>query len=166
MGFFDLFAEHDKQRPNIPRLPIEKCKTSVAKALCLASNAANKIEARFPELTSVLARSQNPHNDWCFFFVAAGLYTASLHPYCTAQLREEMLTDAEKIDAQMPTALDDLCDFIDKKADESSEPLALVGLWVLWNIGGGMPSHNECKTLAPAIGAFLRKVVSDCFQPE
>jgi hypothetical protein len=166
MGFFDLSAEYNQQRPDIPRLPTEKCKTSIAKALCLASNASNKIEASFPELSSILARSKTPHNDWCFFFVAAGLYTASSHPYCTDQLREEMLNDAKQIDAQMPVALDDLCDFIDKKAEESSDPLALIGLWVLWNIGGGMPGHDECKMLAPAIGSFLRKVVSDCFLAE
>ncbi len=164
MGFFDLFAGHNKNKKSIPSLPVEKCRTSLVKALCLATNSRNSFVKNYPELNSILARSERPHDDWCFFFIAGGIFTALSHPLCKGKLREDILNDAQQINAQMLDFIDDIYEFFSKKADETSDPKHIIGLWVLWNIGGGMPSLEECRALAPAIGSFLNKVISDCFQ--
>lgn len=115
---------------------------------------------KFPILRTILSKSKHPSSDWDFFMVSAGVGIYFLTNKSYEKEADEITNQLSEIDKQMPDAVHDFFNFI--RAKETSEELTFgIGTWVLWNIMGEKPTLEECKELAPTIGKYLLKVVSD-----
>jgi len=91
---------------------------------------------------------------------AAGVGFAIISTNAQGEEKDTILRQAAEIDVQLPVAVNDLFDFIEKQKDVAVGLQAHMGVWVLWNIGGGCPSHREMEKLAPAIGMYIDKLVT------
>lgn len=112
---------------------------------------------KYPVLTGVLNKSKHPHNDWVFFMTIAGVGIYLLTHKVSDKEYNEIVIQLSGIDKQMPEALNNLFGFIKHPKDLRVE----IGFWVLWNIAGEPPTHEESMELAPAIGTYLARVVED-----
>lgn len=74
---------------------------------------------------------------------------------------KELLIELAEFDKQSVEALNNFTVFIKNNENESIDLKAGVGFWVLWNIKGSQPTQDESRELAPAIGAYLHKIISD-----
>lgn len=132
--------------------------------LRLASISALPIfEEKYPELLSVLNKSQRPSNDWNFFMTAAGIGLVLMKLSNQDTARKDILDRAVAVDKQLPVAVDNLFEFLRKKKLDSA-PVDVhqqIGIWVLWNIAGACPSYEECSALAPVIGSYLSSAVDE-----
>ncbi len=112
---------------------------------------------KYPVLTGVLNKSKHPHDDWVFFMTVAGVGIYLLTYKVSKEEHAEIVIQLSKIDKQMPEALSNLYSYIKQPKDVRIE----IGFWVLWNIAGEPPTHEESMELAPAIGTYLARVVED-----
>jgi hypothetical protein len=112
---------------------------------------------KYPVLTGVLNKSKHPHDDWVFFMTIAGVGIYLLTHKVSDKEYNEIVIQLSGIDKQMPEALNNLFGFIKHPKDLRVE----IGFWVLWNIAGEPPTHEESMELAPAIGTYLTRVVKD-----
>lgn len=136
-------------------------KPSIAQVVRTFSITAQTIfREKYPELLSVLSRSQQPSNDWDFFMTAAGVGYAITSTNAQGEERDTILRQASEIDPQLPAAVDNLFDFIKKQENVGAELRANLGVWVLWNIAGSCPEHREMEKLAPAIGMYIETLVT------
>ncbi|KAF0124603.1 MAG: hypothetical protein FD154_2299 [Elusimicrobia bacterium] len=123
-------------------------------------SAQTMLREKYPELLSVLARSPRPSNDWDFFMTAAGVGYAIIVTNASGEEKAAILRQAAEIDSQLPAAISNLFDFVEKQKSAEAGLRANLGVWVLWNIGGGCPEHREMEKLAPAIGMYLEILVT------
>jgi hypothetical protein len=66
-----------------------------------------------------------------------------------------------RIDPNMPRAIDDFMNFMNKGSGINEEEIpAQIGLWVLWNIKQKEPTYDETKKISPLLGNFLIQTVS------
>jgi hypothetical protein len=66
-----------------------------------------------------------------------------------------------KRDQQMSEGLNNFFSYFESRKDPALDPRVMVGFWVLWNIAGEPPTQEQSKDLAPAIGMYLDRVVTD-----
>lgn len=118
-------------------------------------------ENKFPVLRTILNKSQHPTNDWTFFMTVAGMGTYFLTNRSNEEEAKEIAKRLSEINKQMPEAMDNFFGYINKNKETSVNLTITIGHWVLWNIIRGNPTHEECKELAPAIGTYLMKIISD-----
>lgn len=116
---------------------------------------------KYPVLKSVLNKSKRPSNDWDFFMTVAGVGTYLLKNKVTKERHEEIINQLAELDIQMPEGLNNFNKFVENSTKANVDNTAIVGVWVLWNIAGEAPTHEESKALAPAIGYYLLNVVKD-----
>lgn len=155
--------EKKSEMPHIPGAlnALGECQTAFVKGLILASiSLSTALAKQYPELNNVFAKSKRALLDWEFFFIAAGAGLALRHPHCSKSFCDAVLKDIFLCDRQMPRAIENLNGFVDSR-DESLDILPAIGVWVLWNIAQECPSHEEIKSLAPAIGVILNKILMD-----
>lgn len=167
MRILDFFRRKTRQSRSHEDVRTEgdlsKCQTLLVKALSLAAVGVTlQLEERYPELRTVMSRSGHPHSDWDFFFVAGGAALVIVPAGCPQQLREQVLEDLRVLNSELPIAIDNLKGFLQHNSNTTLNISSQVGVWILWNIGGECPSHDECKELAPAIGNLLQSIVHDC----
>lgn len=117
---------------------------------------------KYPELKDIINTGQNSVSNWDFSMTVAGagLYLTVNEGVDDNEIRNQLA----EIDKQMPTALDNFCGFINNNKNDKLNIEAVIGFWVLWNIKGQTPTENESKNLAPAIGRYLSKLISDLKQ--
>jgi len=117
---------------------------------------------KYPELKDILNASQNSASNWDFFMTVAGagLYLTANEKVDDNEIRNQLA----EIDKQMPTALGNFYCFIKNNKSDKLSIESVIGFWVLWNIKGQTPTENESKNLAPAIGRYLSKLISDLKQ--
>ena len=116
---------------------------------------------KYPILLTVLSKSKHPSSNWGFFMTVAGI---GMHVFSTKISEEEyeaITKQLENLDKQMINALANLRQYLETRKGVDLDLRSTVGFWVLWNITGNPPTHDESKELAPAIGVYLQKVVSD-----
>ncbi len=117
------------------------------------------LKKQYPVLTSVLNKSKHPLNDWDFFMTVAGVGLYLLRDKVSDEKKEQILKQLAELDKQMPEGIDNFMEFVEK--DKDMDIRITVGFWVLWNIGGEAPTHDESKELAPVIGNYLLNVIKD-----
>jgi len=116
---------------------------------------------KFPILRTILSKSKHPSNDWDFFMIVAGVGIYFLTNRTNEEEANEIARQLLEIDRQMLEAMDNFFNYIEKGKKASVGLRTDIGCWVLWNIMGNEPTLEECTELAPAIGIYLMKVVSD-----
>jgi 23S rRNA A2030 N6-methylase RlmJ len=116
---------------------------------------------KFPILRTILSKSKRPSNDWDFFMTVAGVGIYFLTNKTNEEEANKIARRLSEIDRQMPEAMDNFFNYIEKGKKAGVSLTADIGYWVLWNTMGDEPTLEECTELAPAIGIFLMKVVSD-----
>lgn len=140
---------------------MEKYKLIVKGVNIVASGSQNNFIDKFPVLLKILSKSKNPLMDWIFFMTVAGVGIYFLTNKSTEKEAIEISEELKKINKQMPQAMDHFFDYVEQQKEAGVNLEAIIGYWVLWNIMNAEPTLEECTALAPAIGVFLSKVVSD-----
>lgn len=118
---------------------------------------------KYPVLLKILARSKKGFNDWDFYMTVAMVGIYFMSNKVGKEEAENIYNQLQQLDKQMPEALNNFFDFLDKKDAKHtnlSQLTAIIGVWVLWNIVGDTPSLEECRELAPAIGSYLSKALN------
>jgi len=117
---------------------------------------------KYPVLKKVLneSNSKDPSGSWDIFMTVAGVGNYLLTQKVTTEKRKEIVNELAAFHKQGAAVLQDFNEFVEKNKGDLSVKTA-AGLWVLWNIKGSQPTHTESKELAPALGAYLHKVVDD-----
>ncbi len=113
------------------------------------------LKEKYPKLLEILNYSKHPSNDWDFFMTVGGVGYYVIKNKIDEEGISEIKKQLNEIDAQLPSALDNFFDFINKYDDLGGDLVSKIGFYVLWNIKGNRPSYSECKELAPAIGNYL-----------
>ena len=116
---------------------------------------------KFPILRTILNKSQHPSDDWDFFMLSAGIGTYFLTNESSKEEANEIADQLSRIDKQIPDAIHNFFNYINKGQKAGINLVVDIGYWVLWNITGNEPTYEECKELAPAIGTYLMKLVGN-----
>ena len=116
---------------------------------------------KYPVLLTVLNKSKHPSSDWDFFMTVAGAGSYLLTNKVGQDTFKEILRQLSELDSQMPEGLNNFFSFMEERKNEDNNTEAEIGFWVLWNVKGNPPAHDESKELAPAIGNFLFNVIKD-----
>ena len=116
---------------------------------------------KYPVLKELLNKSKNPSSDWDFYMTVAGVGSYLLTNKVSDTKHKDLLTELVEIDKQSVVALNNFTMFVKNNKNGSIDLKASVGFWVLWNIKGEQPTQEESQELAPAIGAYLYKIISD-----
>jgi len=116
---------------------------------------------KYPVLKKLLNKSKNPSSDWDFYMTVAGVGSYFLINKVSETKHKKLLIELAEFDKQGVEALNNFTVFIENNKNEGIDLKASVGFWVLWNIKGIQPTQDESRELAPAIGAYLHKIISD-----
>jgi len=116
---------------------------------------------KYPILKKLLNKSENPSSDWDFYMTVAGVGSYFLTNKVSEIKHKELLIELAELDKQGVEALNNFTVFIENNKNEGIDLKASIGFWVLWNIKGSQPTQDESRELAPAIGAYLQKIISD-----
>jgi hypothetical protein len=116
---------------------------------------------KYPVLRRILSKSQRPKNDWDFYMTVAGLGVYYLRHKVSPHRHSALMAAISQFDRQMPEGLSNLYGYFASHTDANIDSRIKVGFWVLWNIAGEPPTQEESRDLAPAIGVYLDRVVTD-----
>lgn len=116
---------------------------------------------KYPVLKELLNSSKNPSSDWDFYMTVAGVGSYLLTNKDSGTKHKEILIELAEFDKQGVEALNNFTMFIENNKNKGIDLKASVGFWVLWNIKGSQPTQDESRELAPAIGVYLYKIISD-----
>lgn len=116
---------------------------------------------KYPVLKELLNKSKNPSSDWDFFMTVAGVGCYFLTNKISETKHKEILTELAGFNRQGIEALNNFTEFIQKNKNEDIDLNSSVGFWVLWNIKGNPPTQEEARELAPAIGVYIQKIISN-----
>jgi len=116
---------------------------------------------KYPVLKELLNKSKSPSNDWDFYMTVAGVGIYLLANKVNETKYKELLIELAEFDKQSVEALNNFKAFMENNKNEGIDLKTSAGFWVFWNIKSSQPTHDESRELAPAIGAYLHKVISD-----
>lgn len=116
---------------------------------------------QFPVLQTILSKSKHPLDDWLFYNTVAGVGIYMLKYENDAEKWEIYTESLSELYGDFRAGLDNFFQYLQLKKDTDSQINSVIGFWVLWNIAGDPPSLDESQSLAPALGVYLDKVVSD-----
>ena len=116
---------------------------------------------KYPILKETLNKSKNPSKDWDFFMTIAGVGSYLSTNRVSEEKHKEILAELVEYDKQGVEVLYNFIGFIGKNTSNETDLSAVVGFWVLWNIRGNPPTHEESSELAPAIGTYIQTVIND-----
>jgi hypothetical protein len=134
---------------------------SLAKMIQISVSSLRTFEEKFPVLQGILAKSKHPYGDWRFYMTVAGTGFYMLKYENDPEKLEIYAKTLSELYGDFPAGLDNFFHYMELKEDSDLNIDSKIGFWVLWNIAGEPPSHDEAQSLAPALGVYLEKVVSD-----
>jgi len=116
---------------------------------------------KYPIFLDVLSKSKNPYKDWEFFMTvsAVGMFIVVNSGNINNEDTDNIIKQLNKIDKQGSEGLENFLSFIDIKS--TLDLTQKAGYWVLLNMLSAHPNQKESEELIPAIGMYLKKLITE-----